>query len=349
MDASLLVMWVGFILASYSVVGNDVIQTLGTFLTSNERRVPWYILWIFAAGIMSIILILGYSGMGVWLGGDDVAFDRLDKFNMPERYEWYFLIPPIVLLLITRIGIPVSTTFMILTLFSINDIPGNLNEMLVNVFDFNTKLGGMIQKSVIGYMVSFSTAVVIYIFTTRLVEKRFINNPLTEDKTSIWVPLQWLSTGFLWSQWLTQDLANIYIYLKGGQDLTPLTFSFSLLILVTLLGYIFWSKGGRVQDVVRRKTNTADIRSATIIDFIYGLVLFTFKDNYLGLFEGKLPMSTTWVFIGLLAGRELAIRWQLDGKLKKGETQDVLFDLGKVITGLLISIVLVFVIRLLAG
>jgi hypothetical protein len=44
MDVSLLVMWVGFIFASYSVVGNDVIQTLGTFLTSNEKKVKWYIL-----------------------------------------------------------------------------------------------------------------------------------------------------------------------------------------------------------------------------------------------------------------------------------------------------------------
>ncbi len=349
MDSSLLFMWVGFILASYSVMGNDVIQALGTFLTSNERRVPWYILWLFGAGIMSVILILGYTGSGVWLGGDDVAFDRLDKFVIPERYEWYFLIPPIVLLLITRIGIPVSTTFMILTFFSINEIPGTINEMLANVFDFNTKLGGMIQKSIVGYMVAFVTAAVIYVVTTRLFERYFIKNPLTEDKTSIWVPIQWLSTGFLWSQWLTQDLANIYVYLDSGQNLSPLAFVFSLLVLVGLLGYIFWLRGGRIQEVVRRKVNTADIRSATIIDFIYGIILFVFKDNYLGLFEGKLPMSTTWVFIGLLAGRELAMRWQLNGKLQKEEIKDVSFDLLKIIIGLVISVVIVLAIRLLVG
>ena len=63
MDISFLVMWAGFILASYSVVGNDVIQTLGTFLTSNEKRVKWYILWGFA----SIILILAEIMLGIIL------------------------------------------------------------------------------------------------------------------------------------------------------------------------------------------------------------------------------------------------------------------------------------------
>jgi len=44
----------------------------------------------------------------------------------------------------------------------------------------------------------------------------------------------------------------------------------SLLILVGLLGYIFYSRGGKIQDIVRAKTNTDDIRSATFIDLIYG-------------------------------------------------------------------------------
>ena len=137
--SSTLVMWLGFILASYSVVGNDVIQTLGTFLTSNERTQRWYILWGFAASIMLATLFYG------WYTGD-IAYGRLSKFTMPETYPWYYLLPPLVLLSITRFGIPVSTTFMILTLFSLQDIPGNLNEMTTSLFDTDAKLGGMIQK-----------------------------------------------------------------------------------------------------------------------------------------------------------------------------------------------------------
>ena len=41
----------GFCLAAYSVVGNDSIQTLGTFLSSN-KKVNWKWIWFFIAGIL---------------------------------------------------------------------------------------------------------------------------------------------------------------------------------------------------------------------------------------------------------------------------------------------------------
>lgn len=335
-------MWVGFALAAYSVVGNDVIQTLGTFLTSNEKTQKWYVLWGFAAIILVAALVNGYMN-------NDIDYGRLDKFEMPTEFPWYYLLPPIVLLAITRSGIPVSTTFMILTLFSLSSIPNDLPSMLSSTFDTGTKLGGMIQKSIMGYLVAFSSAAVIYLLITRLTEKKFIDNPLSDQGRKGWIVAQWFTTGFLWFQWLTQDLANIYIYLRGGEDLSVAGFAFSVFILVALLGYIFHSKGGAVQDVVRQKTNTSDIRSATFVDLIYGIILYIFKYNYLGLFEGKLPMSTTWVFIGLLAGREIGMRLNLEKKLTKKVTRMVFADLGKVFFGLVVSVVLVFVIKLLAG
>lgn len=343
MDITFLVMWLGFILASYSVVGNDVIQTLGTFLTSNEKQVKWYILWAFAASIMTFALVNGYLN-------DDIDYGRLDKFDIESiSYSWYYLLPPLVLLFITRIGIPVSTTFMILTLFSLSTIPNDMHSMMASVFDTDSKLGGMIQKSIMGYIIAFSSAVVIYLIVSRITEKRFLDNPLKEKNRIYWIGAQWLTTGFLWFQWLTQDLANIYIYLQGGKDLSPVGFTFSLLILVGLLGYIFYAAGGKVQNVVREKTNTADIRAATFVDLIYGVILYIFKYNYLGLFEGKLPMSTTWVFIGLLAGRELGIRLNLERKVSKEVTRMIFSDLGKVFFGLLVSVVLVFIIKLIGG
>lgn len=343
MDLTLIVMWVGFIFAAYSVVGNDVIQTLGTFLTSNEEKVKWYVLWGFASSIMVYALVNGYMQ-------NDIDYGRLDKFDLESiTFSWYYVLPPLVLLLITRVGIPVSTTFMVLTLFSLSKIPGDLSSMITSVFDTDAMLGGMIQKSIMGYIIAFSSAIVIYILITKLTEKKFMDNPVKDNWRVFWIILQWLTTGFLWFQWLTQDLANIYVYLKAGVDLSVGGFIFSLAILVGLLGYIFYSAGGKVQDVVREKVNTADIRSATFIDFIYGVILYIFKYNILDLFEAKLPMSTTWVFIGLLAGREIGIRINLDKKLTKGTLMMVFADLGKVFFGLLISVILVFIIKLIGG
>lgn len=350
MDLNFVVMWVGFAMAAYSVVGNDVIQTLGTFLTSNEERVKWYILWLYAAAILVTALTLGwFDPFNMYDYSRGIAYGRLDNFEMPEVFPWYYLLPPIVLLVITRTGVPVSTTFMILTLFSLQNIPNDLGEMTLSLFDADTKLGGMVKKSLFGYLIAFLMAISIYSLISRAVEKRFIENPITPQAQKFWTVAQWLVTGMLWWQWLVQDLANIYIYLRGGDGQGNLSFFVSVVILVGLLGFIFATRGGKIQDIVRKKINTADIRSATIIDFTYASVLFIFLDDYFGLWGAKIPMSTTWVFVGLLAGRELGIRLNLEKRISKEIGRMLLFDVAKVLLGLVVSVIIVFVIKLLAA
>lgn len=327
-------MLTGFALAAYSVVGNDVIQTLGTFLASNDRK-PWWVLWLFAGGILTVILVLGYTGHGGFLGGDDVTFDRLDKFIDNGTFErslgWIYLLPPLILLFITRLGIPVSTTFLILSFFSIKSLPG------------------MLFKSLLGYALAFGASLVLYLLLSKLIERIFLNHPMSPQSKSIWTnrrfwtALQWLSTGFLWSQWLTQDLANIFIYLGNPEELGVGTFIFALVVIVGLLGYIFYQRGGAIQGIVRSKTNTGDIRSATFIDFYYGLILLFFKYNILGLWEAKLPMSTTWVFLGLLAGREISMRATLGPKPDRKLGSMIFSDIGKAALGLIVSITLVMI------
>ena len=288
MDYSLIIMWIGFILAGYSVVGNDSIQTLGTFLSSNEER-PWYILWLFAGSILTATLVYGwYTNTG------DVSYGRLEKYAFIENMQWPYLLPPLILMLLTRTGIPVSTSFLILTFFE----PKNLWSMTT--------------KSILGYVLACAAAILVWQGVTKLLDKRFINNPITPTEKRNWSILQWGSTGFLWAMWLIQDFANIYVYLPRSIDGTTLFVSLS--VLLAMLAYIFYSRGGAIQEIVKAKTNTIDIRSATIIDFLYALILLFFKEF------SKVPMSTTWVFLGLLAGREIAIRYSL-GKENYTPTQ----------------------------
>jgi len=318
MDTSQFVMYFGFILAAYSVVGNDTIQTLGTFLSSNQRK-RWWVLWIFAGSILSATLIYGFV---VYNG--DVSYGRLAKYPMPDEFSWYYILPPLILMLLTRTGIPVSTSFLILTFFNAK----NLNSM--------------VTKSVSGYLVAFFTAMILYAVISKVLEKKFIENPIKKKEAQIWTVLQWLSTGFLWSQWLIQDFANIYVYLPRDLDMWQLISS--LILLLVMLAYIIASKGGKIQEIVRSKTNTIDIRSATIIDFTYGIVLFFFKEL------NNVPMSTTWVFIGILAGREIALNF----RLRKDEGRRAMFknlgmDLFKVFIGLVVSIALVYLVKFLSA
>lgn len=333
MEAAIMI--IGFALASYSVVGNDVIQTLGTFLTANEDK-PWWLLFLFAGGILAAMLMMGFFGLveplgltGL-LGGNDVAFDRLDNVDIPETLSVWYLLPPLVLLFITRFGIPVSTTFLILTFFSAKSFPGMLN------------------KSLFGYFIAFIFSWLAFMVISNWMEKRFMQFPFDSKEDHgfwtnkpFWRTAQWISAAFLWTQWLTQDLANIYIYLGKPEDLSPGMFFLSLGIILSLLAYIFYQRGGAIQAIVRAKTNTSDIRSAAIVNLIYGICLLIFKQNLLGLWEAKLPMSTTWVFLGLLAGRELAIRMRIGPKPDKSLSMMLFSDLGKAALGLIVSVVLV--------
>lgn len=317
MDISVVVMYLGFTLAAYSVVGNDTIQTLGTFLSSNEKK-KWWVLWLFAGGILTATLLYGY-----YTHSGDVSYGRLSKYPLPDPFAWYYLLPPIILMVLTRTGIPVSTSFLILTFFN----EKNLNSMVI--------------KSMSGCAVAFTAAIVLYLLISNSLEKRFINNKITEKENRIWTILQWCSTGFLWSQWLIQDFANIYVYLPRDLDITVLIGS--LIIILAMLAYIISSRGGAIQHIVKSKTNTIDLRSATIIDAVYGLVLYFFKEL------NNIPMSTTWVFIGILAGREIAINYML----RKGEPKGKMFkalgmDLAKVFLGLVVSIILVYIVKYLA-
>lgn len=346
MDLTLFVMYAGFIMAAYSVVGNDVIQTLGTFLSSNERR-PWYVLWLYAGSILTFALVYG------WVINDgDVSYGRLlgsggfgdPAYPMPSPLSWWYLLPPIVLLTITRFGIPVSTTFLILSFFGTSGVDfsesNGIFDMLYTFFQAPA-FSKMLVKSLMGYAVAFGAAAVIYIFISKWLEKRFANTELDMSSTNarIWVAAQWVSTGFLWSQWLIQDFANIYAYLP--RQVSTMEMFASLLIILGLLGYIFYQRGGAIQGIVLSKSNTTDIRSATIIDFLYGIVLFYFKEL------NDVPMSTTWVFLGLLAGRELAIRFRLDEKISKKTSLNLAGDVGKASLGLVVSIFLVILIQIL--
>lgn len=343
-------MILGFALAAYAIVANDSIQTLGTFLASNSKR-PWWALWIWISGIMVVTVSLGWV-----LNGGDPAFGRLAAAgkNIPHpdafggAITWLFVVPPLCLVILTRMGIPVSTSLLVLTAFKglIAAQQGKTPKGAVDLFN------SMMQKSLVGYAIAFVLGLVLYASVIYLMERKVTREK--DDKKPhnelhpVWMVFQWLSTGFLWSMWLVQDLANIFVYLP--RELSLLGLILSLGGMVLLQGYLFREKGGKIQKVVTTKTNTLDVRSATFIDLLYGMVLLFFKVDYIPkLFSAmdlavpwpeKMPMSTTWVFLGLLAGREVGIAMRLNLR-KKNKVSNLIFrDAGKAFFGSAIAVVL---------
>ena len=148
--------------------------------------------------------------------------------------------------------------------------------------------------------------------------------------TSYWVILQWVTTGYLWLIWLIQDFANIFVFLP--RQITAIESFAAMLAILALLGYTFWNKGGPVQKILKAKTAVTDIRSATIVDFTYACLLFFFKE------VSAIPMSTTFVFLGLMAGREYGFTLLSRGMDVMRTTRLTVSDAAKAFIGLVVSL-----------
>ena len=84
----------------------------------------------------------------------DIAYERLTQIPHQE-IKWYHAMAPAVLLLLTRIGIPVSTTFLVLSAFATTVV---LEKMLV--------------KSMVGYGVAAFSAYIIWVLLERLIDEK---------------------------------------------------------------------------------------------------------------------------------------------------------------------------------
>ena len=308
MSLSLFYCVAGFLMAAYAVIANDSAQTLGTFISSNKDS-KWYLKWFVMSTVM--VLTLTYA----WLSGD-VAQGRLNAIPLPEVFEWYHVAAPALLLVLTRYGIPVSTTILTLSVFSSSFV---LEKILL--------------KSAVGYAVAAVVAYALWMLITRILNER---DPISDEHRQGWRIAQWIATCFLWHQWLSHDIANVAVYLSRGTELNALTFVAFMAILIAGLGRLFYTQGGKIQEMVLSKSGTRFVRSATIIDFVYALILLYFKQY------SEIPMSTTWVFVGLLTGRELAIYSRFNtGKEIKHVFPMLLGDFLKMLIGLALSIILV--------
>jgi hypothetical protein len=173
---------------------------------------------------------------------------------------------------------PVSTTFILLTSFAATP----------------AAVGGVLAKSMSGYILSLIMGLIFFMIVAKASKKYF-----TGKAKFGWTIAQWITSGTLWSVWLMQDAANIAVYLP--RSLNTAEFIGFTSIVVIGLGLLLYYKGGRIQKIVTEKSVVTDVRFATLIDLIYCVILFYFK------LYSNVPMSTTWVFIGLLAGREIGM------------------------------------------
>lgn len=263
--------WAAFSLAALSVAGNDAIQTVGTFIESKKQ-----VHWLPKMAMLGLTLIAVFV-YGWYIDDRQIHFERLKKFDEVTEFNLIQLLAPVVLLVITRLKAPVSTTFLIL-----------------GVFGGGQNIQKMLTKSFVGYGVAFLAAIAVWAVLGYFDKQEYEEEH--EDSEKVWSALQWFSTLFLWAAWLFQDSANIAVYLPRRLNVFELCGAAGIIVLA--LTYIIMNGGGKIQEVVSEKSDIKSAKAGTIVDIVYALILIIFQK------WSNLPMSTTWVFLGLLAGRE---------------------------------------------
>ncbi|MEC7948356.1 MAG: hypothetical protein VX265_12385 [Myxococcota bacterium] len=306
--------WVGFLLAGYAAVANDSIQTIGTFIASNKDQ-AWWKLWLFIGGIF--LATVAWS----WVQFDgDVTYQRLAAKGFetaPTEFSFLAVAAPVFLIILTRLKMPVSTTLLLLSSFATK----------------GSGIGKVLSKSFLGYGLAFVIAMVVWLSLAKAFDRWFTGTPHPG-----WRVAQWLASGLLWSVWIQQDAANIAVYLPRQLDFIELC-AFAGVIFIGL-GILFRMGGERIQQIVEEKSDVFDLRAATIIALVYAVILFYFK------LHSKVPMSTTWVFLGLLGGRELAMTLRGSGDRSTGAAvRMMLRDAGLAATGLAVSLILACVVN----
>ncbi len=301
--------WVGFIFAGYSAVANDSVQTIGTFIASNRKQ-AWWVLWLFIGGIF-----LATATYSFFTFDGDVSYQRLASKGFehaPTEFSFLQVAAPLFLLVLTRLRMPVSTTFLLLTSFATD--AGSVGKVL--------------SKSLSGYVVAFVVAIVVWTLASRIIDRW-----MHKEAHPAWRVGQWITSGVLWSVWLQQDAANVAVYLP--RNLSALEFLGFAGCIFLGLGFLFRMGGDKVQEVVDEKSNVVDVRAATLIDLVYAGILYYFK------VVSNIPMSTTWVFIGLLGGRELAMSFRSTSVRVWSQAVRLLVkDLVYVSIGLAVSVIL---------
>lgn len=310
-----LAMWLGFLFAAYAAVGNDSIQSLGTFIESNRDK-KWYVLWLYVGAIFLVTVTFSW----VYFDGD-VTYQRLttpdggSPYPHPQNFSYFQVIAPLVLLVLTRLRMPVSTTFLLLSVFSAD----------------SSGITSMVGKSISGYGLAFVISFAVWYFSYNLIRRYFKQRAMHSG----WRVVQWIVSGSLWATWVMQDGANIAVFLPRQQSLGQFIGFASVIFLG--LGVLFYLRGDRIQRVVSEKVRISDVRAATLVDFTYVLLLI-YK-----LFISTVPLSTTWVFLGIIGGREIAIHISRNKKGRKHEKKAwliILRDFAYALTGLIISVAL---------
>jgi hypothetical protein len=155
----------------------------------------------------------------------------------------------------------------------------------------------MLAKTFIGYSVGFFISYFLWEYLIKVFKKGLF---VCEKKKTFWRFIQWMSSGLLWVAWLTNNTSNVAVFVP--REFTLWGLILFLIIGVTMIAFVFYNRGGPIQEIVTNKNGMNNLKSTSITNVCFALII-------LGIARvTPIPMATTWIFIGILAGQEMALQ-----------------------------------------
>ena len=137
--------------------------------------------------ILTFTLIYGWN-----INNGDITFGRLNKIPY-QTIQWYHAAAPLILVLLTRGGIPVSTTFLVLSAFASTVV---LEKVLI--------------KSVVGYGLAAIVAYIVWLIVSYFINEKF--DKVKKNHRRAWVIGQWVQLDFFGTHGLVMTLPTLLFF-----------------------------------------------------------------------------------------------------------------------------------------
>jgi hypothetical protein len=301
--------WLGLSLCMFSSMANDSVQTLGTFLSSNSK-VAWWKMWFYISTLFVITVV------STWLMTTRLDFLRLTSIPFDPNNNIFYFLSPILLIVLTYHGIPVSSTFLILSVFASQEA-----------------LAAMLIKTFFGYFIGLIVNFILW----EIIAKYFRKQIFSPGNKVVWQFIQWFSSGLLWVSWIINNTSNIVVYVE--REFSFYNLCLFLFLGVAIIAFTIYNKGGPIQEIVDEKDGMKSFKITSVTNFCYAFILIKIAEI------SPVPIATTWVFIGILAGQEMGMaQINLNKKLTLREkyifaNKFIMKDLILAGSGVLISLI----------
>ena len=196
----------------------------------------------------------------------ELHFGKLNSIPYDSNINIFHFMSPFLLMYLTSKKVPVSSTLLFATSFSSASILHTILTKTIQIDRFSFLIGFILWKYIYFLLIKKFEK---YDWWTRFFEA---------NNDTFWLIMQYVSTALLWLSWLFSNLSSVLIFIPREFDVKSLIILFIFAALIIF--YLIDNMGGEMQQLIKNKKNTNNVKSATMINIVYGVLIYIFQLNF---------------------------------------------------------------------